>query len=220
MNESQSFLCLEEFDEVVPIDSKDCVPFLMNVHYLRRMPNIMYAFGYIRNSKLIGVCTFGIPASNSLCEGVCGKEYRKDVLELNRLVILPSYSEKNLASSFVGKALRLLPRKKIIVSYADTMWGHIGKVYQSTNWHYTGATLERTDAFSGGKHSRTCVIDKDIRQSRSSKHRYVFFTGTPRDKKILRRSLKYPILEYPKGKSCRYDTEAPVPQKPMVVYKR
>lgn len=216
---TQSFFDFGDKDEVISITSNDCKPFLLNIHYLRRMPNIVFAFGLIRNGNLVGVCTYGIPASNSLCEGVSGKENRANVFELNRLVLLPE-CEKNKASILVSKSLSMLPRRKVIVSYADTAWGHIGYIYQATNWLYTGMTKERTDAFSNGLHSRTFRGDKNIRQTRSAKHRYVFFTGTPRDKKIMRKQLKYPVLEYPKGTSHNYDLKNPIPVQEQKIYKK
>lgn len=67
------------------IDSKTAVDFLLPRHYSGRKPSISYAFGCYQNESLIAVCTFGKPASNSLCIGVCGPEYSHNVFELNRL---------------------------------------------------------------------------------------------------------------------------------------
>ncbi len=96
----------------------------------------------------------------------------------------------------------MLPNDLILVSYADTEMNHVGKIYQATNWIYTGATKERTDiGTDSGSHSRH--YDKNIDYSknrvfRSSKHRYVYFTGKEYE-------LNYPVKDYPKGKSKRYD---------------
>ena len=70
---------------VLPIKSEEAVPWIMQKHYAKRLPSISYAFGLYEDSKLVGVVTYGIPASNSLCEGICGKEYKEFVIELNRL---------------------------------------------------------------------------------------------------------------------------------------
>ena len=116
----------------------------MKIHYARRMPCIQYAYGLFQDSELIGVVTYGQPASPSVCKGIAGEENRHRVLELNRLVILPN-SPPNSASFLVAHSLKLLPKDMFIVSYADSAWGHKGYVYQATNWLYTGMTGERTD---------------------------------------------------------------------------
>ncbi|MGA8436847.1 MAG: hypothetical protein WB762_28685 [Candidatus Sulfotelmatobacter sp.] len=75
----------------------------------------------------------------------------------------------------------------ILVSYADTKpsegapEGHVGTIYQSTNWVYTGTSTPFTDKVRGK------MIE------RSSKHRYVFFLNAT-DKKLL----QWQTFAYPK----------------------
>ena len=69
------------------ITYKQAVDFLLPRHYSGRKPSITCSFGYFENNELKAVCTFGKPASNSLCIGVCGKEYSEKVFELNRLCV-------------------------------------------------------------------------------------------------------------------------------------
>ena len=136
--------------------------------------------------------------------GICGKEYADKVLELNRVCLMDN--TKNQASFLVANSIKLLPKPSIIVSYADTGQGHVGYVYQATNFLFTGTTKERTDMSAGeGKHSRHAT-DPSIRQFRSAKHRYIYFHGDKRQKKILNSLLKYPVEPYPKGDSVRYDS--------------
>ena len=191
------------------IDSFQCKDWLLHKHYAKRLCSISYSFGLFENNILIGVCTFGSPPSRSLCIGVCGVENAHKVLELNRLCVNDGL-EKNTLSYFVSNCLKSLPNDLIIVSYADTLQGHNGYIYQATNWIYTGATKERTDIGSeNGKHSRHYDknIDKKLnRKFRSSKHRYIYFIGTKRQTKILRSQLKYQEQEYPKGENKRYDS--------------
>jgi len=184
---------------VKSINSNETYDWLLNKHYAKRIPSISWAFGLF-DTHLQGVCTFGKPASPSLCDGICGKENSSKVYELNRLVI-NDVCPQNTASYFISKCLKMLPDDLILVSYADTFMGHFGKVYQATNWIYTGATKERTDIGTDNSHSRH--YDKNIDYSknrvfRSSKHRYVYFTG----KKY---KLNYDVYDYPKGESKRYD---------------
>jgi hypothetical protein len=201
---------------VKSIISSQTYEWLLKKHYAKRIPSISYAFGlYDYNNVLHGVCTVGKPASPNLCVGICGESYSKYVYELNRLCTNEEL-EKNVLSYFVSKCLKLLPKDLIIVSYADTLHGHHGYIYQATNWLYTGATKERTDIGSeDNSHSRH--YDKNIdytknRKLRSSKHRYVYFNN----KKMSNLILNYPILPYPKGENKRYDASySPTIQKQL-----
>ena len=198
---------------VKPINYGDTKKFILEIHYARRMPCVQYAFGLLENNELIGIITYGQPASPSLCKGVAGEHNRKNVLELNRLVLSPEYNGKNLASILISKSLKLLPPHKIIVSYADIGgWGHNGYVYQATNFLYTGTTKPRTDKYGGENgHSRHYSKDETRRQIRTAKHRYITFTGTKRDKKELLKELRYPIIkQYPKGQNTMYDVNNPI----------
>ena len=189
--------------KVIPSEiTKD---WLLNKHYAHRIPSISYAFG-LYSEELEGVLTVGKPASPSLCVGVCGVSNSNYVYELNRLVVNDGL-EKNVLSYFVGQCLGLLP-KMILVSYADTKHFHTGYIYQATNWIYTGKTKERTDIGTNGKHSRHYDKNGDYRlnrEPRSSKHRYIYFIGSKKDKKRWKSELKYKEYPYPKGDNTRYD---------------
>lgn len=184
---------------VKQIERKDTLDLILNVHYAKRIPSISYAYGLFENDELIGVCTYGSPASPSLVKGVCGNEYKKQVIELNRLVL--KYNKPNQASFLVSKSLKLLPKPRIVVSYADTAQNHVGIIYQATNFLFTGTTKPRTDIDTGEKHSRHYegITDYSKRKHRSAKHRYVTFLGSKVEIKRMKRALKYPILPYPKS---------------------
>lgn len=190
--------------QVLPIKSFETYPWLLQKHYAKRIPSISYAFGLYDGSVLVGVCTYGMPASPFLCMGVCGKEHRHIVLELNRLCV--DSTDKNAASMLVANSLQMLPKPMVVVSYADKAQGHVGYVYQACNFLYTGETKERTDmAGADGGHSRHNHGDSTNRTFRSSKHRYVFFVGSKSQKAMLRKALNYDVSAYPKGDAKRYD---------------
>lgn len=173
-------------------------PYILEMHYAKRMPSISYAFGLFDEDQMTGVVTYGMPASPWLCKGICGEEFRKEVIELNRLVL--KNNKRNEASKLISASLNMLDAPRIVVSYADTAWGHTGYVYQACNFLFTGTTKPRTDmAGRDGKHSRHHLGDKSNRVSRSAKHRYVFFVGTKNQKKAYRNALRYPVQPYPKG---------------------
>ena len=188
------------------ISYKDAISFLLPLHYSGRKPSITYAFGYYENNVLKAVCTFGKPASNSLCVGVCGKEFSSNVYELNRLCV--DGEIKIQLSSFVSWCLKQLKQYNlIIVSYADKQMNHNGYIYQATNFLYTGATKSRTDKYvEGGKHSRHYDNSKQngLRKYRSSKHRYVYFASDKKHKKKFTKLLNYKIEDYPKQENKRY----------------
>ena len=201
MNVAQEIFCFspdtDGLGHVERINYSDTKYMILNLHYAKRMPSISYAFGLFKNNKLIGVCTFGSPASASLCEGLCGKNFRAKVLELNRLVLLEN--KKNQASYLISRSLKLLPKPKIIVSYADTNQNHLGVVYQATNFLFTGTTKVRTDiASQENKHPRHHLGDFTKRVKRSAKHRYVYFIGNKKEKNHFRKHLNYPVEKYPK----------------------
>ena len=182
---------------VEKIEYAQTKPFILDIHYAHRMPSISYAFGLFYENNLVGIVSYGMPASPWLCKGICGEDYKNKVIELNRLVLLNN--KPNEASYLVGQSLRMLPSPKIIVSYADTQHNHVGIVYQASNFYFTGTTKPRTDmASKDGKHSRHHLGDRTTRVNRSAKHRYVIFIGDKRQKRQMMQSLRYQIQDYPK----------------------
>jgi len=202
---------------VLCISAKQTHPFLLGIHYAKRLPSISFAMGLFLDDVLEGVVTYGTPASAPLRRGVCGDSWKGCVLELNRLCLLNN--PPNAASFLVGASLKMLPRPRIIVSYADTEQGHIGYVYQATNFLYCGLSAKRTDwkvrgkehlhgqtiadEFRGVKNRATAMRDKYgddfYLKPRPRKHRYVIFTGTKREKRVFAAALKYPTHPYPKA---------------------
>ena len=164
--------------ERTQIDYKTAIEFLLPRHYSGRKPSISYAYGLYEDDRLMAVCTFGKPASNTLCDGVCGKEFSKNVYELNRLCREEDCDYP--LSQFVSWCFFI----------------------------YTGATKQRTDMWTpSGKHSRHYKAEQQgkYRKVRSSKHRYVYFaTSNKRTKRLYKSALKYPIEPYPKGDNSNY----------------
>ena len=211
--------------DVVPISPSVAMPWILQKHYAKRSCPISYAFGAYRGAELVGICTYGTPMSAPLREGVCGPEFASAVLELNRLCC---ENEKNVASILVGRSLKMLPKPAVVVSYADTAQGHVGYVYQATNFIYTGLSAKRTDwKIKGQEHlhggtvadksrgaesrigwMRETFGDDFYLKDRPRKHRYVYFVGSKADKKRMRECLRYEVEQYPKGESLRYELGA------------
>lgn len=209
---------------VVEINQRDTHYFLLNIHYAKRVPSISYSYGLINQGQLVGVVTYGKPASPSLCVGICGKAFSENVYELNRLCLLDN--KRNEASRLVGGSLKMLPSPTIVVSYADTKEQHTGFVYQATNFIYTGLSARHSEWTLRGNdniHSRSLFHEADNRpegqtaleflqnkygdtlqqKERSRKHRYVYFVGNKTQKRAMRNNLKYEILPYPKPETTQ-----------------
>jgi hypothetical protein len=202
--------------EVRPIPFDQIKSWLLEKHYAHRIPSISYAFGLYLDSKLEGIISYGTPASSTLLSGVCGKENADNVIELNRLVLNDGLP-KNSTSYLVAQSLKMLPKPKIVVSYADTGQGHIGYIYQATNFIYTGLSSRFLDPKIKGlehQHHATYangLTNKELKEKfgdrlyfeeRKRKHRYIYFVGCPE----LKEKLNYKIQPYPKGESKRYDS--------------
>jgi len=214
--------------KVLKISYDQTKPFILDIHYAKRMPSITYSFGLYLEDELVGVVTYGSPASQSLCKGIAGADYKKIVLELNRLVLKNNI--KNEASYLVGNSLKLLPKPSIIVSYADTNQNHSGYIYQATNFIYTGLSDKRTEwrMKNTNKHSKTICEQYTLKERKNNpdkfevidrprKHRYIYIIGNKTDKKKLVNKLKYPILKYPKFNNKNYLTDTNIQTQGLLI---
>jgi hypothetical protein len=199
-----------------PVSRIDCLPFIMDIHYAHRMPSVSYRFGLFRNNTLEGIVTYGTPSSAPLRSGICGPEFSASVLELNRLCLRNNI--KNDASRLVAASLKMLPKDKIIISFADTDQCHVGTVYQACNFVYCGLSAKRTDwKIRGMEHLHGQTIADEFRgkcnrselmrqkygsdfylKDRPRKHRYVYFVGSRKFKKKAFAALRYDPESYPK----------------------
>jgi len=217
---------VEEKYIVKKVTHKECYPFLLNIHYAERIPNICHSFGLFDKQKgeIVGVVTFGLPPAPT--EQLKWKEF--NFLELNRLCLLKRL-EKNVLSFFVSKSLSLLPKDSVIISYADIDHNHHGYIYQATNWIYTGigAIGVKSYVMKNGqtRHSRhEHLIDhnKVVEVKKSiGKHRYFYFLGDRRRKRYFLKKLqeRYEILPYPKGQNDYYKIEKTIPiQKDLTTF--
>jgi len=193
--------------QIKEISYKEACSFLLPRHYSGRKPQISIAFGWFFDDSLKAVCSFGKPASPSLCKGILRGEYQQNVYELNRLCRVDELNCQ--LSEFVGGCLRKICGKNwVIVSYADTAMSHNGYIYQACNFLYTGATKQRTDKYTeGNKHSRHYdnKTQQGKRKLRTAKHRYVYFAT--KDKQLKKEwfsKLAYKIEKYPKNKNKNY----------------
>jgi hypothetical protein len=202
--------------DVRAVSRLDVKPFLLGIHYARRMPSVSLAYGLFRSDDLEGVVTYGTPPSAPLRSGICGPDLSAHVLELNRLCL--KSNKRNDASMLVARSLRIIEGDRIIVSFADTAQSHLGIVYQASNFLYCGLSAKRTDwkvrgkehlhgqtiadEFRGIKNRAAAMRDKYgddfYLEPRSRKHRYVMIIGSKKFKRAALAALRYNQEPYPK----------------------
>jgi hypothetical protein len=170
----------------------------------------MLCFGTFLGERLLGALTLGAGPYQAY-HLVKGAE-RPHCMVLTRLWLsdeLPCYSESHV----IGIVTRLIRRHtdvKFLISYADPAAGHVGTIYQSTGWLYTGlssamslydlgdgiARHSRSVAHDFGSHSIPYLGNHGVKVklvAQSAKHRYVKFLD-----ETWRCRLAVPILSYPK----------------------
>ena len=196
-----------------PISYKLAMQLVIEQHYLHRQAPCTYAFGiYTPDDIIIGVITYGSPASRSLQKGICGNDEADSVIELTRSWV-DDKAPKNIESFFISKTIKMVP-KDIIVSYAEIQQGHLGIVYQASNWIYTGLSAKRHewrlqglearhtrsifDKYGGINASKKIFGDRMYARQRPRKHRYVFFNCPKKRRKELLAKLRYKAQPYPK----------------------
>jgi hypothetical protein len=123
------------------IDSDIAENFYNKYHYLGRH-RCGYHVGAFINNCLIGCCSFsGVTRLESAeKQGLNHTEVR----QLSRYCISPLYKNKNLASFFLSKSIKMFKNDrsniKLLITFADQSAGHIGTIYKATNWIFDGIT--------------------------------------------------------------------------------
>ena len=174
--------------------------------------------------SLVGVIVFGPTAGANVCKSISKLLKPKELWELKRLWLTDS-CPKNSESWFISQSIDYIKKNysniKCLISYADPDAGHIGTIYQASNWLYQN--IERPPQTSGyvvsfddgntWAHGRTLFNkygtfekNKLIKQlprpflikELSTKERYIYPLGNASEKKKLIKSLNHKLLSYPK----------------------
>ena len=135
----------------------------MNFHYAKTIPFIRIGFSvFNKKNEWCGVITYGGGA------GPLGKPYKLsngEYLELTRMAL---NGKQESTSKAMAISIRLIkkyaPTVELLISYADKAQGHLGTIYQATNWKFVENIKSSGDEyFYKGKwiHARsTTNIDK------------------------------------------------------------
>ena len=173
--------------------------------------------------EMIGTICYGDPIGRLTGASISDLIPRESVFELVRLFVHDGYG-KNIESWFISKSFDWLKKNRkditAIISYSDPQQGHVGTIYQATNWLYQGNKIRPSDSWlfkweEDGKwqHPRTIfpyygtndiekistLVEKDFWIKKElRKHRYVYLLGSKKQKRKILKNLKHPILPYPK----------------------
>lgn len=169
-------------------------------HYSKVMPaGKLVKIGVWEDSIFKGVIIFGRGANNNLASAFNFEQ--TECVELCRVALT---AHKTAVTRLVSIALRLLvkqsPNLKLVVSYADSKQGHLGKIYQAGNWIYTGESIAESaiDPETGemkhtrSLHSKYGSIKGFTRVKDMPKFRYCFPLTSETRQKVLQLSKVYP----------------------------
>ena len=142
--------------------------FIEKWHYSKNVNGLTISqiFGLFYEKNLIGAMIYG-----SLAMANTWKKYAKEeskVVELKRLCCIDK-TPKNTESYFIGKTLRWMKQNSdydLVVSYADTYYGHEGTIYKASNFKHMGLTtkgkvIDYNERYYHDKCIRTYYTNKD-----------------------------------------------------------
>ena len=217
------------------IDRKVAKDMVVKYHYSKQWTKCSVALGLYYTTgnehqffdepeeKLIGTICYGDPIGRHSGASVSAAIPRENVYELVRLFVHDGYGN-NIESYLIGEGFRWLKKNrsdiKALISYSDPQQGHVGTIYQATNWLYQGNRIRPNDSWlfkweEEGKwqHGRTIfpyygtndiekmksLVEKDFWVKKElRKHRYIYLLGSKSEKRTALKNLKHPLLPYPK----------------------
>lgn len=175
-------------------------------HYSRRMPMPpLVRVGVWESGRFVGCVLFGRGANQSLL-----RPFGLSILDGCELLRVALARHESPVTRIIAIAIRMLKRAnaglRLIVSFADPMYGHVGGIYQAGGWIYTGISELATQYFHEGrwKHSREVtsgafggkrkVVDYSRLPRRivPGKHRYLMPLDAEMRAKLLPLAKPYP----------------------------
>ena len=198
-------------------------------HYSKSLPKSkLVKVGAWESGKFIGVVIFGYGATPNL-----SKPYGLKIYECAELVRIAITNHVNPVSRIIKLSLIMLKTKcpllRLIVSYADTMQGHHGGIYQATNWTYSGKTQDdvcyrapdgklwhRRRASKHPNNQKQLVTKDWTTEIQKGKHRYLMPLDPEMRAKIAPLAKPYPKRpkqamtgDHPAQRQCDTDQDAP-----------
>ena len=206
---------------VKQISCKVARPYIATFHYSQTMPDSsLYIYAGYLDNRLCGIVVYGMGCGKNQYTSIIPDIKNGHYVELTRLWCANDMP-KNTESKLISESLKLLPSEiKLVLSFSDESKGHVGIIYQATNWYYLGINkggkmLVTEDGIE--KHPRLIGIYRkrhpELRNKSTDyimnlygftykeggrKHRYVFLRGTKKEKKEMYNQIKDKLLPYPK----------------------
>ncbi len=204
--------------DIRPINSSVAKNIILKYHYSHTWPVAKLSLGMYVDSKLNAVVVYGHSASARMSGSLPSENY----WELQRLFSF-DWAGKNTESYLIAASIRYIKQnhKEIdcLISFADPEQGHVGTIYQATNWLYCGISdptggyiykfdgkwehTRSTGARLGTRvHEKILKMYPDIEYRKViRKHRYIYLL--PKSKRHKREMMerllaKYELLPYPK----------------------
>lgn len=211
-----------------PIDKQVASKMIVKNHYSHAWTSCRYALGVFckggdhqwygtSDDELLGVIVYGFPVGRHVATNISSLITKDNVLELTRLWIKDN-TPKNTESYVISLSFDWLRKNdkniKVLVSYADPSAGHLGKIYQATNWLFQITTCNEDVLYSMDEcktwmHPRTVVANYGSRdpdklpkpyhiKNNPPKYRYIYILTDKREKKKIVSTLNHETLPYPK----------------------
>jgi hypothetical protein len=179
--------------KVAPISQANAKDLLVRHHYLHSFPGgTKLCFGIFYQSVLLGAIALGV--GPFLGYRLVDKATPEDCITLTRLWLADDLP-RNSESHVIGILLRSLQKEtslKFVLAHSDPAAGHLGIIYQTTNWIYTGLSSttplydigdgilhhSRSLAHGLGTHSIRYLVSQGINVKtvpQMAKHRYIYF---------------------------------------------
>lgn len=203
------------------VDAKFARPFISTFHYSKTLPDSSkYIYAGFLNDKLCGIIVYGMGCGKNQYTSLFPDIKNGQYIELTRLWCADDMP-KNTESKLISGSLKLLPKEiKFVLSFSDESRGHVGIIYQATNWYYLGINnggkmLITKDGIE--KHPRLIGIYKkrhpELKNKTNNyimklcgyeyknggkKHRYIYLRGNKKAKKEMYEHIKGMIKPYPK----------------------
>jgi hypothetical protein len=187
---------------VIPVSPAIAREQIIRHHYLHTPGLISHAYGLCdANGVINGVVTFGTASSMRILQSVTS-DRQIQVLALNRLWI-EDEAPFGAGSWFLARALRQLP-SCIVISYADTAvadprYGtpHSGGIYRACSFSFAGLSRPATEwRLPGSSRNVGRKTPGSAAVPVSVKARYWTATGSPAERRVLRRQCLWPALSY------------------------
>lgn len=178
-------------------------------HYSGKTPSNLCSFSVFNDSgQWCGVIVFSNGATPRIAQSF--KMQQGQICELSRVALNGKQESTGKAISIALKLLKkLCPLIELVVSFADKEQGHLGTVYQATNWIYLGTSAPVKYYIIRGKktHTRSVVPTSPVNTLEGvrkyidpnateyfdqGKYKYIYPLTKRQRERFLPLSLKYP----------------------------